>query len=64
MTADETSLLRIVGPPTFLRGRQYARQGAVLRMSDGGGALVGQVQGSGRNRYATTVHPIRDRQGT
>lgn len=57
MTADEASLRRMVGNDTFLRGRDYARRGAVLNaqfVHDRGQAF-GQVLGSAGTPYTATA---------
>ncbi len=56
-SADEATLERIVGAPTFARGRAYARQGAVRssRWTHDGACLVGEVQGSVFEPYVVEV---------
>ncbi|WP_336923513.1 DEAD/DEAH box helicase [Aquipuribacter sp. SD81] len=55
---DDAAIRAVVGPATFDRGADYARRGQVLRVSGrGGGALLGEVRGSGREPYATLVTP-------
>ncbi len=55
---DPRSLEIIVGPTSYARGVQYARQGAVSRMwwDDSMDALRGYVRGSAGERYGTTVY--------
>ena len=54
---DPAGLVETVGPQAYARGLQYLRQHAVVRAlwSPSAGALVGTVQGSGGNLYATTA---------
>ncbi|PZS27697.1 MAG: helicase [Pseudonocardiales bacterium] len=53
LTADETTLLRLVGTQSFLRGRDYARRGAVLnaRWHEDRGHFFGEVRGTARRPY-------------
>ncbi|MBA3294146.1 MAG: DEAD/DEAH box helicase [Geodermatophilaceae bacterium] len=53
MTADETALSRLVGTETFLRGRDYARRGAVLNPQslEDPQHIFGQVRGAARMPY-------------
>src|SRR5260370_31925984 len=55
---DPSSLEIIVGPTSYARGVQYARQRAVGRMwwDDSMGALRGYVRGSAGQQYGTTVY--------
>jgi superfamily II DNA or RNA helicase len=59
--ADEALLERLVGQPTYDRGREYARHGAVRRStwSLGGTRVVGEVQGGARDPYYASVELIR-----
>jgi superfamily II DNA or RNA helicase len=54
---DPSSLEFVVGPTSYARGVQYARQGAVRRMwwDDKIGALRGYVRGSHGEQYGSTV---------
>ncbi|HEX3981780.1 MAG TPA: SNF2-related protein [Acidimicrobiales bacterium] len=58
---DEVVLERLVGQPTYDRGREYARHGAVRRStwSLGGTRVVGEVQGGARDPYYASVELIR-----
>ena len=53
MTADETSLYNLVDTETFLRGRDYARRGAVLNSQrrEDPEHIFGQVRGTARVPY-------------
>ncbi len=57
MTADDASLRRMVGTDTFLRGRAYARSGAVLNVQfvHDRRQAFGQVLGSARAPYTATA---------
>ncbi len=54
MTPDEAVLHQLVGTNTFLRGREYARRGAVRepQVHEGGMHVFGQVCGSARTPYS------------
>ncbi|MFC5381630.1 SNF2-related protein [Aquipuribacter nitratireducens] len=55
---DDAAIRAVVDPGTFGRGADYARRGMVLRVTgQGGGALLGEVRGSGREPYTTLVTP-------
>jgi len=57
---DDDAIRAVVGDATFDRGEAYAREGRVQRVSGtGGGALLGEVRGSGRGSYSTLVTPTR-----
>lgn len=59
---DDGALRAVVGLETFRRGLVYAEQGRVRRVSGtGGGALLGEVEGSGRSVYSTLVTPTPGR---
>ena len=57
MTADEALLHRVVGSDTLMRGRDYARRGAVVnpRWREDGGHVHGQVRGTGRRPYTAVA---------
>jgi superfamily II DNA or RNA helicase len=56
-SGDEAQLKQIVGPTTFARGLDYARNGAVRssRWTLDGTCLVGEVQGSNFDAYVVEV---------
>ncbi|WP_380165202.1 SNF2-related protein [Jannaschia sp. R86511] len=57
---DDDAIRAVVGEATFDRGEAYAREGRVQRVSGtGGGALLGEVRGSGRGTYSTLVTPTK-----
>jgi len=57
---DDAAIEAVVGRDTFSRGAAYVREGRVQRVSGtGGGALLGEVRGSGRGTYSTLVTPAQ-----
>lgn len=54
---DDRSLSRTLGPQTLARGATYVRQGRVsdIRVQNGRGVLIAQVQGSDHVPYTATV---------
>ena len=55
---DDAAIRAVVGADTFVRGASYAREGRVEQVTgSGGSALLGEVRGSGRQRYSTLVTP-------
>lgn len=59
-------LVALVGPHAYNAGAAYQRQhrARVRRHDAEAGVVVGHVEGSGRNLYATTVYYQRSRHGT
>ncbi|WP_340294528.1 SWIM zinc finger family protein, partial [Aquipuribacter hungaricus] len=61
---DDDAVRAVVGDDTFRRGAEYARAGRVQRLTgSGGGALLGEVRGSGNTVYSTLVTPFAPRPG-
>jgi len=57
MTANEAALVDLVGTDSFLRGRDYARRGAVLNAQwrEDRGHVFGQVRGTARTPYTAVA---------
>jgi hypothetical protein len=66
MTTDEAVLRQLVGTTTFVRGRDYARSGAVVspQFREGGGHVFGQVRGSSRTPYSAIAIVAKSAEGT
>jgi superfamily II DNA or RNA helicase len=62
---DVADIIRLVGPPSFGRGQEYARNGAVASFEwDGGaGRLSGVVHGNGPNTYRCHIDLVSDVRG-
>ncbi|MBA2694648.1 MAG: SWIM zinc finger family protein, partial [Actinobacteria bacterium] len=60
------AVARVVGDISLTRGRQYARDGAVLTLVEGaqGDLLLATVQGSGAQAYQTIVERIDGSDGS
>ena len=64
-TIDDAAVRAVVGEDTFRRGAEYARAGRVERLTgQGGGALLGEVRGSGTTVYSTLITPFPAREGS
>ncbi len=66
MTPDEAVLRQLVGTTTFLRGREYARSGAVVvesRYREDQGHVFGQVHGSSRTPYSAIAILAKSAEG-